>query len=556
MSYRTFANGVKRAVTTPKRVIYIVFFFGYYFMIFIRPTFTPSASNLQISRGLLGRLPFPPLDVIDSLVFALFAVLSLFMIFSTSMYQAALRPADVDVLFPTPISPKVVMLFKIARDYFVTLLTPFLIALFGLQASMLGYKALFTKMPHPEYAGLTLRAMALSWVMMAMCFVAIAHAVSLSINRSDLKSDKNKRVFMVVLGSFFLTVGMGLPYWIWSHPGAENLLALGQSPILRVVFLLATFATDLTMAPLRGNLVLALCGLIGMSATIGISLHFLSRQIGWFYDQAAVRGFGSMKQRQLQRSGDYSAIVAERARTGKVRVVGLPWLLRLKMTRASALFWKELFLQPRTMLGVIITLTLLEVLISVSATFMTSNKTPDAAGYALISMQGFITLMFSLIVCQTGFIEVLKRIDLEKALPFKPGTIVFYEVLARSFIGGLASWAGAIAFLVVAPELWDFALATAIVMPGVSLLVSSTIFLVTIVFPDIEDPTQRQFRGLMIMLGFCVTGILPTLLFVLLAIAKVALPICAVLTLGLSIAISIALSVLSGSFYANFNPSE
>src|SRR4051794_31559313 len=117
LTCRTVVNGVRRAVTSPKRLVYFLFFLSYYFFIFIRPTFTPSRfERIGAPTGVVGTLPFPPLEVIDAFAFAVFAVLSLFQMSTLSVYQTALRTADVDVLFPTPISPRLVLLFKIARD--------------------------------------------------------------------------------------------------------------------------------------------------------------------------------------------------------------------------------------------------------------------------------------------------------------------------------------------------------------------------------------------------------------------------------------------------------
>ena len=85
-------------------------------------------------------------------------------------------------------------------------------------------------------------------------------------------------------------------------------------------------------------------------------------------------------------------------------------------------------------------------------------------------------------------------------------------------------------------------------------------FLVTVLFPDIDDPTQRSFRGVMIMLalGIFLLPVMITTFGVMFLLQGLAIGVVLGAALGGAIALGISflVSLLSGNLYAQFNPSE
>ncbi len=69
--------------------------------------------------------------VVDAVVFSVFAAMSIFLLVSILSPRGGFRQPDIDVLFPTPVNPRIVMFFRMFRDYLVTLLSPLLLAMFG-----------------------------------------------------------------------------------------------------------------------------------------------------------------------------------------------------------------------------------------------------------------------------------------------------------------------------------------------------------------------------------------------------------------------------------------
>jgi phosphate starvation-inducible membrane PsiE len=551
-------NGLKRSFTSPVRLIYLLFFFGYYAFLINRFALVfAGPSVIHVPKPLMAKLAFPPLDVVDAIAFAFFTAGWLIMLVALTSNQNPMRPADVDVLFPTPVSPKVVLGFRIVRDYFFTLLTPLFIALLGMRASRMGWEALFRGMPHAEYSGLALRAITMSWTLMALCFVAIVHAVHLYVNRSDRNGDRYNLLLNIVISVYFFGFIGFLVYWFQHHPGVQSGIQLANSPFMRAIMFLPTFACDLTMAPFRADLKSAMLGISGLVAVIILGLRVAFSQIAWFYDECAVKGSSTDTTRSLQRKGDIAGIMAQRARAGKYRVRRAPFVTRLQFKGSWALIWKELIVQPRTLRFFISLMFLIEVALSGASAYAANGTSArNMPGIMLIFVQGSFTFMISTVVGQTGFNEVLRRVDIEKAFPFSSFEVVLKEVLARSLIGAFTCWVGAIVFAVINPSGWRYALASCISTPAGCLVLLSAMFLVTVLFPDMDDTTQRQFRGLVTIFSFAASGFVPLVVFIVLAIVKVPVVICSIGSALASVLIAWLLIKIAANIYGSFNASE
>ncbi len=92
--------------------------------------------------------------------------------------------------------------------------------------------------------------------------------------------------------------------------------------------------------------------------------------------------------------------------------------------------------------------------------------------------------------------------------------------------------------------------------PSLAVMLSSAVLVVTLLFPEINDPTQRGFRGLMQLLGIAL-AIAPGLsVFIGLTIwTKTPLP-GAFLGTVLNLAVAGGLTAAAGYLYLGFNPTE
>lgn len=541
LTVRSVVNGVKRALTSAKRLIGLIGVCLYYFLMVLRP-------QGRTPTGISPIVQMPAMEAIDSVVFWIFAALTLFLMVSVGQ-RSSFRPADVDVLFPTPVSPKVVLVFRLLRDYLFTLIFPFLIALITYRP-LASIGALVRNFPHE--GGLVFKAMALSWFLVAICWVSIQYGVSLSINRSDLQSDRNKKVLAWGLGSIGILVAALLVYQIRQIQDFNDFIAFSHFPVHRVVFFSASLSTAVVMGTLQGDFFHAAIGVVGLCAFTVAGLAGAFSQSDYMYDQAAAKGFGASNRLALQRKGDMIGLVAEQAREGKFKVKSR-WYTRITALGASALLWKEVVIQIRSTGKMIYLFAPMVVLMTLVPVLMPARDGP--AGILLLFMMGMGVFMIGMAGMQSGFIELLQRVDMQKPLPFSPATIVLWEILSKGITSAVVIFLSAVVAVVVNPSLWPYVLAGIIAMPTLGVLMSAALFIVIILFPDVDDPTQRSFRGLMTLLGMailCLPGVglfAVLLIFLNPALAAIAW---AVVNLG----ITMVAAALGGNLYAQFNPSE
>lgn len=549
---RSFVNGVKRAVSSPRRLIGLLFFLGYYALIF-RPAWSGRGPSKPAD---LGRFDFPPIALIDATVFGLFVAVTILSALSLFGYRGGFKSADVDVLFPTPVSPKVVLGFRLVRDYLFTLVIPLVFWIVVPRASSL-WTGLFRDVPHPESAGQVGRTGMVSYLLLASAWVSVGYAMSLYFNRPNEATERRRKWVGWGLLALLVLV-LGWTAWQASRfQSVEELVRLTDHPLLRTVFFLATGATLLTTAPLHGDWLQAIAGGAILVGTIVLGVVLAMRQAGWMYEEAAMRADGQTQARDLQRKGDAYGLVAEMARRGKIKAGKKGWIHRVRWNGPAALLWKEYFLQLRTAKSIVLTFFIMAIGFSILTALIPSrpgSSVPKILPFFIF--QGALLFICIASIAQSGFLELLRRVDLQKPLPFRPSTIVFFEVAAKSALPTLTAWIGCLAYLVTAPAQWPTIVAAAIVLPAAAIMLSAVYAMTFVLFPDVDDPTQRGFRGLIQMLGILICSAPPVGLFVGLVALDIPYPLAAVPVAGLNLVIAFAASVVAGHFYASFNPSE
>jgi hypothetical protein len=553
LTFNQAKNGIKRSLSSPRRLVTLIAIVGYYFFIFIRPALASGSTDKLPMYGDSGlQLAFPPLQVIEALVFTFLAGMSMLMLLGIMTANTMYKPADVDVLFPTPISAKAVLTFRLLRDYLATLIVPLFITIFGLRPAKLGWERLFSNMP--EYSGLALKLLTVSWLLISLCWVSISYAVSLYVNRSDARTDKVRRNLLVGLVLFIV----GVVYYIYSsiqaNPTQEGIISFLSSPITRSIFFLATFATQFVMSPLQPNgLSNALIGLGGLIGIFSFAWFLAMKQIGWLYDQAAIKALSRDKSQQMQKSGDYIGVLGERARQGKLKFKSGGWFSRQNWSGSKALIWKEVCLHFRSMKYIVFLNFVIGVIqILMPAMMPGRNGTTETMMVFMACIYAFSSSLMSTV---SGYIELIKRIDLLKPLPFQPRQIVFSEVIAKGLLS-IPAVPLYIVVLVLKPALWQTAIACLIGVPSLSILMSACAFTVMVIFPDVNEMSQRQFKVLLTMLAVLLASLIPGLL----AAGAYALTKSPLIT---GIFTSISMLVIAGlvtlvatPIYENFNPTD
>jgi hypothetical protein len=127
------------------------------------------------------------------------------------------------------------------------------------------------------------------------------------------------------------------------------------------------------------------------------------------------------------------------------------------------------------------------------------------------AMAFLLTAFIGGVSASTSFMEMLRRGDLIKPLPFPPAKLFGFEVLSKSIQSVFTIVVTFAALMIAKPS--DYVLWLALLPSSICLAANLTavMALVLVLFPDIDDPTQRGFRGLMNLLGM-VIGLAPGIL--------------------------------------------
>ncbi|CAN5364860.1 hypothetical protein BH11ARM1_BH11ARM1_15510 [soil metagenome] len=556
LSYRSTVNGIRRAVTSPQRLIGLIFVLLYYFQFIFRSVIAPPSDPGKFPNGFTPT-SLPNDETISAIVFGIFGVLSLFLMLGSLNPRGGFRPADVDVLFPTPVSPKIVLIFRILRDYLITLLLPLFIALMSGIGAKAGFQLIFRQMPEQsKYIGLVFT---LSWVLMSAMFVSIGYGVSLFINRSDEKSDQNKKVISWGFAGVFILLVLFLALSLRSDTSAQGVIQALNSPEVHFLLFGGTFASWMVMGVYHSNFVEGAAGFALMIAAIIAGFAMAMTQIGFLYDQAAAKGFGNVTARNLQRSGDTYGLMAEQARSGRVkqgRIAGR--ISRFQTKGGGALVWKEMVIQSRAGMTQQYAIALIAIAFVLGPLYaMAQKENLLAETWILLGLQAFGVFIITMTTSTGGFIELLRRVDFQKPLPFSPMATIFWEVCAKIVVTSVICLVTATAAVIIDPKLVWASLASVVAVPSLALVLTTVVLLVTILFPDIEDASQRSFRGLMILLGSVIAASPGMLIFALFFVLLHLNPVIAAIPMVLvNLGVASAGAALAGTLYAKFNPSE
>lgn len=551
---RQILNGIKRAVSSPKRLISVLVGLGYYIGFFLRPWEKPTDFTKKGGPLLPKGVTFDVGNV-EPVVFLIFMSISILMAAGVFAMKNTFKPADVDVLFPTPVSSRLVMYFRLFREYFLTLFFPLIILFFGFKP--LSSLAAGLKKGDPQGFDQAIRGMVLSWLLMAAVWVALSYALSFYLAKNEKHSKKILRIsgwsIAAAVAIVFATFGAKM----YIDPSWKTIVETTQMPHVRAIMIIPYLSTLVAVGSFAGSLMSALFAILALSLLIAVSLRYASNLSGWMYDQAATRGFQGQTMRDMQRKGDMSGMMAEHARSGKVKRGRIAQKIQdVKLLNGWALIYKEWLIQARTGIGMSFVFML--ILGFMAVMFLSiPEKRERVLPFVYLGLVGFMTANFGSIAALNGFQETLRRVEVIKPLPLTSRQIAFYEVAAKSFVAILLAVVPYTIGLIYKPGLWQFHLAGLIASPAIGVGMVSAVFLVVVLFPDFDDPTQRSFRGLMQLLAMVFVMAPAIGLFVLfIGLIHTSPLVPAVLTAGVMCGIVALFTSLAGRFYVDYNPSE
>ena len=550
---RSMVNGFKRAVTSARRLVSLVLVFGYYILVFIRPF--DHSSDFKVPTTPVTN--FPPASTLGPWVFLAFLLLTALLSFGVFGAKGGFRPSDVDVLFPTPVSSKVVLFYRLGRDYLLTLIFPLFFAVMGWRGTTAGFQSLFRH--YPVYGNYIVRTMIVTWLLLALVWTAISYAASLFVNRSDVITKRNSRIISAVAFGPVLVFVAYLSISLRSNFSFDTVIAVLNSPLSRTLFPTATAASAMAMSPLTGDFLSGGIGFVALLALGAGAIYVALGQSDWMYDQAAARSVDVGDMKAMQKKGDLMAIYALRARQGKFRTGKVAAKISaIQVSGPAGIIWKELILLARTAAWNYVWVIAIVIFTAGSLFFAFSkaHAPEQILGGATFAMLAFFVFMMSQIISQQGFIELLRRVDVTKSLPFSPQVSVFYEILAKTIPTSVMTVVISLAAVVYRLSLWDDALAAVLTLPLFGVMLMTVSLAVTMLFPDVDDPTQRGLRGIMQLLGIVMATALPAGIIIAGYVFKLSPLIAVVPSAIVMAAIAFGCTILSGSMYASYSPTE
>lgn len=558
LGVRSFVNSVRRAITSPKRIVGLVFFLLYFGFLF-RPLFQGAGSrNVWQPKGTaMQQLELPPLQVIEAAVFGAFLAISYLMLLGVFGYKGAFRPADVETLFPTPVSPKLVLAFRLARDYFVTLIVPLLIAIFFIKPVNDGLEILFKNAPNPSNIGSVFRFMSIAWILMAIFWVALSYAVSIYLHQPEEKFERRRRLFNWAGGLLCLVPVAWIARLLALQTSPAEWLALAKEPWLHIAGFPATAASQFSLAPVTGNWIGGLIGLALLIGLIALAVWGALAQADRLYEQAALRANTLTETKSLQSSGDFYGMIAKLAREGKIKTRRQGWVHRLRLKGPTALLWKEYILQFRAARASVLFFLFLGLTVSVLPILALHDRPIAGKGALVLMAQTASVFVATMFLAQANMVEAIRRIDLQKPLPFSSTTLSAFEIFGKAFVGILVVPCGVALGMLIRLELWPEMLASLLMLPTLAFLLSAVSYVMILLLPDVDDPTQRGFRGLVNMLGIALLCAPSVILYVVQnGVFKVAPPLAAIPVMLINIVLGALTAMFAGKLYENFNPSE
>ena len=493
LAVRSVVNGFKRAFSSPKRLIGVIFTFAMWSNWLWRP-FLISTQRAQPHRypgsGQIPAIPYPGNAVVEAGVFICFAILSLLLMTTVYGFNRTMRAADVDVLFPTPIHPRVVMGFRIARDYLSTILFPlFFGVIYGSSFTFSSAKAASVQ----STVGMMFKAGLVAWFLLSLCWTLAGYSLNLYGKRSDGSNERVFKVYGWAISILFFGIGAYVYFSFRGGMTSEKLVAIFGQPLLRIPFFSSHLATMFTTGPLMSSTNMIWSSL-GFVVLISLGLVGALSQAEWLYDQSAVSGGINQAALAARRQGDSSILLAEHARTGKLKTGKQNFLHRMVVPRALVPIWREALVQIRTkgFIGLLVSQLPLFIVIIVFIETNVLELNDSKMGMLLILTLAVTLYMGTLMQANMGFLELLRRTDLLKPLPFSAHRLMFAEVMAK--VAGPLGFSLFLAAIAACIHwgLWQYTVAYFVFSTTFAVLLSASTLTIMLLFPDIEDPNSTK----------------------------------------------------------------
>ena len=564
LTVRVMVNSFRRAFENPLRAVLTILV-----LIFIVCGWGSALLGMLIEPVRPPRTPAHLLDptvaLRRSMVIVLglhiaYIVLGLLPSFSRGFFSYFVE-GDVHFLFPTPIKPLTLfrgLLFvrgAIGIAALMLMLIIYLILLGGRSMRQLAMVAT------PQAGSWSLLAYPLLFLVMSLALLWLGVAIRLM----EMERPRVLTWFWVGLVSWAL-VGVGLVAgraWFLVQQA-------GQPPFAALQASIEWLPAMLWLLPARSLSDAMLVVYQGWTPAIGLGLLFwlgvllwadrcIVRESGRLYELAAFMAQRSSRLR-LARSDPVRAAyqralerMSERARPVRT----LRWLERWTPRGVWALLWRDLLLSWRLQgWGLVLMLLLLVAIPTVPLGVMRYFIEKDSLGAAkaIYLMMQYTMMLMMAFGSYYGIVDLLRRVELQKPLPFSSREVVLVESLPTALLVLAIQLMVALIVILLFPQAWGFWLGMGLVVASFAPVLQMAMWMLALLNPDPNDYTQRLVLGLLMFPVLVLAGLPGGLILLLGLLLKWPLVLIALLTVVANLSVGALFVAINSNLYEGFSP--
>ncbi|MFZ4508867.1 MAG: putative ABC exporter domain-containing protein [Fimbriimonas sp.] len=485
LSFRTWVNAIKRSVSLPRRVFGVVVTLAIIGIGFVMRTIAVIMASQVTTPGRPIRIPLPEgwTEYMRHGAFILHALPFMLIGLACLSVPAVYKKADADVLFATPIPPKVLLILLVLRSQ----ARPLLWGSVSLITYLLQRKPLLDTVD-ATYLNLSVVGeigfyLAFSVFLTNLARRTISLSAGLYVGRDGERYEKTREwVSRLAFAMFFTPLAvLALAFYV---PGAMDcLLATVRSDTTRWVLAMPAFGEWVaTAVPLgRPNLFIASCtGLLLITWFFGT---IMLNQAGWLTDiasrSAVIMG--------VDQAREQLSISQQRELGGKIKKRRWRnWVMKYSLPGMGAIWWRSA-LTNGFMLGVY-GCALLGLILG--GFFFPAVKAGSIIG-PLVSMA-----VFSSTAATSPIGQILLRIDLVRALPFPTRKLILAEIGCRAIPFAVTASVANLAWTAIGRYPLERGLAAVPAILALVAIWNTESALVFTLLPDVNDKTQTQVRML------------------------------------------------------------
>lgn len=492
-------------------------------------------------------LSYMPTEAIRLIVFITLCIASVVVVYSAfNSSLLVFSIAQIDFLFPTPISRRKVLLIKLLRDYLKYGMWVIFIYLFvcmpilhGLRRSLL------------PWGLVSITAI----VALLILVVNVAHTINIVFTFGyERLRQAGILIKAVLLGLPASALGYGIYHYVVTGDSYAGLLLAVNSPIADVLFAPARWCSELFLAPLIGVTPeewshFALLWLFAVG-----SLAVLLTRKENIYEPSLGISVKLARRKQMKGLHTYTDMRIDALREkGTTRAGG--FVVPPFGTGATAFLWKNLVLKYRTYRGQIILIVLLPLVLA----YLIRRFLPQDLGLAqyIPLLMIYVVWMLSM-TAQAEMKADLKFANLVKSMP-----IAAWKIMLAQVAGPVIYSSSAI--ILFSGYLWalvpesrgDLLIACVFLAPFVGFANIPAAIIPGLLYPDAKDFAQNYISG---MLGFmlAVLAILPTCILGACLMVAFKAPIC--LTIIIIAAVNLIIGAIgifvAGAIFRKFDPTS